>query len=1379
MRSLLLEISKICRVLFLLGAWALSAQLAEAQQQTLTGWFTITVADYPTESGLTSEITYALTEDSGERHELLIDIELMKPLGGPVALNRKRVTVMGEWEQIDPDVPAHFRVNSIELNVLPLAALPGRTFAFESSPDETATLASSVQAAVTGSQAWVTILCRFADATDVTPHPVSWYEGMLGSSYPGLEHYWREVSYGTITDLAGSVVVGWYNLPRPRSYYLYIDEDGREDFETDRAVEDCTVVADADVFFPDFDGINLIFNQQGDAERTVSRGGSRRLTKDGQTQFYGVTWIHPRHNASVVAHEMGHAFGLLHSSGPYDETYDSEWDVMSGGGTCLFRDPEYGCVGVHTIAYHKDFLGWIPPVRKYVFPPNSTHTITLERLALPGPEGYRLAQIPIGESPTDFYTVEARLFAGYDDAIPDEAIVIHKVDTTREDRLAQVVDVDNNGDPNDEGAMWTVGEIFTDQENALQVSIDAAYASGYRVTINTNPATFSTCIDFLSSSSHLFGPGRDNASVQVEAASDCDWSARSNTEWIRVTSGGTGSGSGSVRYTVAANPSPAARTGTLTIGEWTFTVTQTSTHNIFFADDMEDGASDWSPGQDSPWALTTTSSRSGSSAWTDSPAGNYQNDLSTGLWSSRSLPIDLTEVDSATLTFWHRYDFASGDKGNVWVAREQGDGGWRTEELLRTFTGTQSTWQQVSLDLTPFVGEPIRLAFYLKSDASETADGWYIDDIIVFSPDSVAYDTCTHSVSPTRQVFGPREGIASVEVEAPRGCHWGAKSNSLWLRVTAGSSGSGTGKVSYSFAANPRSTARTGTLTVAGRTVRVTQVRVKEVLFEDDMESGINGWSGGASWALTTTSAHSGTRAWTDSPRGNYQNDLNTSLWSSSSSPIDLPEVDAALLTFWHRYDFGRGDRGNVWVARQREDGSWWTEEPLLAFTGTQSTWEQVSLDLSPFVGGPISLVFQLLSDASQTADGWYIDDMVVFTSAPVVPAETRVGFESPEAGPVAGIGVIQGWAFAEQPGVTIRRVDLVIDGEVVTDIPCCSERRDIEAAFPTFPSENTQHSGWGLTYNWGNLSAGPHAVQVKLHTTEGTVVPTAVRPVVVVKPGGFAFLDRFDLSGAAVALDGRELVVSGAVVRDKATQQEREVVTLFRWATSRQGFSLVGTEPSATLAAGASPWARLLAFLPERLLGWMAPAGAQAAPGLVTTFEGPKAGQRVSGIGLVNGWGFAEGPGERIEAVRLVVDGQAWGTIPCCSTRGDVAAHFPALPQALNSGWGLTFNYGLLPSGSHTFEVQLEASSGEVLSRTHPVTVVRVGEFAFLDQFDLSGATVRLAGEEIVLTGVRIRDKASQQGKRVTVRVRWFEGRQGLGIVAAHDEAPVAAEVE
>ena len=741
-------VSKPALVFFLLGVWAIRTPLVMAQAATLTGWFSFTVADYPSESGLAAEIIYTLTEDSGTRHELLIDIELMQPLGGPVTLNRKRVTVEGEWEQD----PVRFRVRSIELAASPSTAAPGRPFASDVSPDEHSTLQQEMAAVLPNtnvaeleprSQAWVTILCRFGDATNVTPHPVSYYENLMGASEPGLAHYWKEVSDGNIPGLSGSAVVGWYNLPRPRSYYVYDrDEDREEDFDHERLVQDCIAAGDTDVFFPDFEGINLVFN--GDIV-VAGFGSPSFLTLDGQKRFWGVAATSRDASQKTWAHEMGHGLGLLHSSGPYGQddplfsptTYDSAWDVMSRGGSCMFLDPQYGCVGVHTIAYHKDFLGWIPPDRKYVARPNSTQTMTLERLAQPGSDGYLMAQIPIDDSTTDFYTVEARLFAGYDEEIPDEAIVIHKVDTTLEDRLAQVVDIDNNGDTNDEGAMWTVGEIFTDRENALQIAIDAAYETGYRVTINTDPTTFTTCIDFLSASRHLFGSGRDTANVQVTAASDCAWSATSNAEWLRITSGGTGRGSGGVRYTVTVNPSPAVRTGTLSIDGWTFTVTQAGTRNRLFADNIEGNTRGWSVND--PWEQTTIASRSGTYAWTDSPSGNYQHDQNVAIWSP---VIDLTKVDSATLTFWHQYAFGSGDRGNVWVARRDEDrpGWWTTigPQPIQTFISTQSTWQQVPIDLTPFVGEEIRLVFQLLSDEAEAADGWTIDDVAVFSTDFVS-----------------------------------------------------------------------------------------------------------------------------------------------------------------------------------------------------------------------------------------------------------------------------------------------------------------------------------------------------------------------------------------------------------------------------------------------------------------------------------------------------------------------------------------------------------------------------------------------------------------------------------------------------------------
>ena len=54
----------------------------------------------------------------------------------------------------------------------------------------------------------------------------------------------------------------------------------------------------------------------------------------------------------------------------------------------------------------------------------------------------------------------------------------------------------------------------------------------------------------------------------------CDWTAESDIHWITIASGISGNGNGTVQYSVAAHPARRGRTGTLTIGGQTFTVTQ-------------------------------------------------------------------------------------------------------------------------------------------------------------------------------------------------------------------------------------------------------------------------------------------------------------------------------------------------------------------------------------------------------------------------------------------------------------------------------------------------------------------------------------------------------------------------------------------------------------------------------------------------------------------------------------------------------------------------------------------------------------------------------------------------------------------------------------
>ncbi|HEY4596789.1 MAG TPA: BACON domain-containing carbohydrate-binding protein, partial [Thermoanaerobaculia bacterium] len=63
-------------------------------------------------------------------------------------------------------------------------------------------------------------------------------------------------------------------------------------------------------------------------------------------------------------------------------------------------------------------------------------------------------------------------------------------------------------------------------------------------------------------------------SFTVSVAPVCPWTAASNVPWITITGGGSGTGNGTVSYQVAANPSASPRTGALTVGDQTVTVTQ-------------------------------------------------------------------------------------------------------------------------------------------------------------------------------------------------------------------------------------------------------------------------------------------------------------------------------------------------------------------------------------------------------------------------------------------------------------------------------------------------------------------------------------------------------------------------------------------------------------------------------------------------------------------------------------------------------------------------------------------------------------------------------------------------------------------------------------
>ncbi len=449
-------------------------------QTVLSGHFVTIWPD--AQGGEQPPLHYLITKDGK-----WIELEVGDEVKGLRSLDRKQVTVEGSYEEplaatVDSSAPqartaeskSKFRVRSI---------LPDEKESFAPMATEMA-----AQAAISGSKPWATILCRFSDSTGTTPRERPWFdELMAGSGSPSMDHFWRENSYGQM-DFGGSRVFGWYNLPHPKAHYVFdTNGDGVEDADLQRLAEDCAAVADAEVYFPQYAGIDFVFNQDVGC---CAWGGGLWLTLDNPSgQGYGATWLPPwALSQTTVAHERGHGeFRLPHSSGPYNTAYDSRWDPMSGAFYNCGTTP-YGCIAPHTIAHHKaDLLGWIPLERQYIAAPGSSQTIEIERLAQPAGAGYLMAKILINGSATEFYTVETRQRVGYDSPLPGDVVLIHHVDTTRWDRLAQVVDPDGNGDPNDAAAMWTPGETFVGV-GGISVSVVSATANGFLVTISNGGA---------------------------------------------------------------------------------------------------------------------------------------------------------------------------------------------------------------------------------------------------------------------------------------------------------------------------------------------------------------------------------------------------------------------------------------------------------------------------------------------------------------------------------------------------------------------------------------------------------------------------------------------------------------------------------------------------------------------------------------------------------------------------------------------------------------------------------------------------------------------------------------------------------------------------
>ena len=160
---------------------------------------------------------------------------------------------------------------------------------------------------------------------------------------------------------------------------------------------------------------------------------------------------------------------------------------------------------------------------------------------------------------------------------------------------------------------------------------------------------------------------------------------------------------------------------------------------------------------------------------------------------------------------------------------------------------------------------------------------------------------------------------------------------------------------------------------------------------------------------------------------------------------------------------------------------------------------------------------------------------------------------------------------------------------------------------------------------------------------------------------------------------------------------------------------------------------------------------------------EEPLKGGTATGISNIRGWAVAA---SGIKQLEYFVDGKYMGLLPYGGERLDVEQAFPDVPNSNYSGFGQTFNYGLLNTGSHTITIRALSTDGSIREESAIFNVVALPD-AFIDTqgFPAVDATQIQAGStasEFVLNRVTLEDGTSYR-----ITLKWIPATQSFDMVA------------
>jgi len=108
---------------------------------------------------------------------------------------------------------------------------------------------------------------------------------------------------------------------------------------------------------------------------------------------------------------------------------------------------------------------------------------------------------------------------------------------------------------------------------ALVAGSSLPACSSAQTTI-AGPTSDTKCQVVAGSSPASFAAGGGTGTISVSTSRDCTWTIATNTSWVSLGNNRSGQGEASIGFTVAANPVPSARSGTIVVANQTVELSQ-------------------------------------------------------------------------------------------------------------------------------------------------------------------------------------------------------------------------------------------------------------------------------------------------------------------------------------------------------------------------------------------------------------------------------------------------------------------------------------------------------------------------------------------------------------------------------------------------------------------------------------------------------------------------------------------------------------------------------------------------------------------------------------------------------------------------------------